>query len=177
MDGFELHSDDERNHTIIEMKDIKKYISDCLLSESELKFNKNDILDGFAQGPFFGLSYRTDTGQWLPVTKIEIESNSLFGEEADDGMCWCTLTFGSLCKTKQIPVQKSIKDKCSNNCGYKWMPTPELLASIVMYFGGENTVTFDISDGNLRGINWRKFGCKPEFSNAVEKTYRERYRK
>ncbi len=158
------------------MKDIKDYISESLLSESELKFNKNDMVDGFAQGPFFGLSYRTDNGRWLPVTKIEIESNSLFGEEADDGMCWCTLTFGSLCKTKQIPVQKGLKEKCSNNCGYKWMPTPKLLADITNWFGTVN-VTFDISDENLRGVNWQKLGTKNDFVETVRKTYDTRFSK
>lgn len=154
------------------MKGITEYIGNELLNESVLKARANDPVT-----PFFHLSYRTEGREfWLPVSKIEIESNSLFGEEADDGMCYCTLTFGSLCKTKQIPIQKKIKEKCSNNCGYTWMPAPELLAAIVDYFGSDR-VTFDIDDNNLKGVKWNKMGHGADFETKVRKTYDSRFSK
>lgn len=155
--------------------DLKEYIAESLLEESVLKAKAVDDANGFP-GPLMGLFYKTDTDQWLKVTKIEIESNSLFGEKADKGMCYCTLTFGSLCKTNQIPLQKSIKEKCKDNNGYNWMPSPKLLADIVEWFGTDR-VTFDISDENLRGVNWQKLGTKNDFVETVRKTYDSRFSK
>ncbi len=155
--------------------DLKEYIAESLLEESVLKAKAVDDANGFP-GPLMGLFYKTDTDQWLKVTKIEIEDASIFGEKADKGMCYCTLTFGSLCKTKQIPLQKSIKEKCKDNNGYNWMPSPKLLADIVDYFGSDR-VTFDIDDNNLKGVKWNKMGHGADFETKVRKTNDPRFSK
>lgn len=152
------------------MINLKEYITESLLEESVLKARASD----YFTSPLMGLHYKTDNGQWLNVREIKIDSSSLFGETADKGMCYCTLTFGSLCKTKQIPVQKSIKEKCKDNNGYNWMPSPKLLADIVAWFGTDR-VTFDIDDEHLRGVNWEKLGRKSSFYETVKRTYETKF--
>lgn len=140
------------------MKELREYITEAISSieESVMKTNPNDR-DGFSHGPFFGMKVLTDTGRWLEVDEIRVEDKDTFGNPADNGMQYCTLVFGSMSKTKQIIKVKKPKETAKeNNWGYKWMPSPELLAEILKAFGSDK-VSFDFNDKNLKGVNWKKY--------------------
>lgn len=153
------------------MIDLKNFLSENI-SESKISYRKGEYYSGI----MFNLQINTGN-QWLGVREIKLEKEDIFGNPADKGMQYCTAVFGSLCKTKQIPanikVKQSRKDKSG---GYSTMPTPELLAAIVLNFGGFETVTFDINDKELDGVNWEKISGYKWFKSSVENTYKNRFK-
>lgn len=145
------------------MKRLSEY-----LTESSMSFPKGEYND---PEMFFDLEINYK-GTWYQVNKIELEDRSLFGEEPDSGMQYCTIYFGNVCKTKQISNKAKLKEKRTDGY-YKYMPTPYLLGQIVQYFGGVDNVTFNINHPVLKGVDWKKLGCGGYFVSEVNKTYEE----
>lgn len=145
---------------------ISEYLKE---SRSEISFPKGEYVD---LEMLFDLKIKYNGGSWHQVNKIEFEDESIFGEEPDSGMRYCTIYFGNVCKTKQISNKAKLKEKRTDGY-YKYMPTPYLLGQIVQYFGGVDNVTFNINHPLLRGVDWKKLGCGGYFVSEVNKTYEE----